>query len=59
MIKTCNQPFKICSLMYSCDGIQDVKNGMRVDPGRSFRHIPGITRVISIKLGGSVDDNPV
>jgi hypothetical protein len=45
--------------MYSCDGIQDVKNGMRVDPGRSFRHIPGITGVISIKLGGSVDDNPV
>jgi hypothetical protein len=32
---------------------------MCVDPGRSSSRMPGITGVILIKLGGSVDDNPI
>jgi hypothetical protein len=32
---------------------------MRVVPGRCSRRVPGTTGVISIKPGGSLDDNSV
>jgi hypothetical protein len=59
MIKTCKLKFKICSHMYPCDGCHDV-NTVGVlflgDARDAYRGLPGF---ISIKPGGTLDDNSV
>jgi hypothetical protein len=58
MIKTCKLKFKICPHMYPCDGCHDVNTVCVLFLGDA-RRVPGTTGVISIKSGGSLDDNSV